>query len=577
MKYVLVLGLVLSWGLSIGQNYEWARTFGGPSLERVQGTAVDSEGSVYLTGSFIDSVDFNPGIEDSVVYFMGNADSYLVKFNSNGDFEWVRTILGSQGNLGQSVSVDNQDNVYYGGYFRGTVYYQVGNDVDSLVSDNSISVTTGSYDVFLQKLDSDGNVQWTKSLAGGGSEWLHDIEVDDSGNVYSTGYFQEGADFDPGVDTYSLSSPGLASAFISKLDTDGNFVWAKSFEAGANGSSNGRSICSGGNGSITVVGDFGDTVDFDTGPGVLQFVNDLPNPGFDEDSYVANLDSDGNLNWVKVFNQFVFWDGSHVAMDGASNIVCTGYFEETIDLDPGPAIVNATAAGNRDIFILKLDQNGNYLWSKLLSGTSSEEPVAVHIDSYDDIYIGGGFKGTVDFDPGLGVQSLTNPENVFRGFLLKLSASGDFQWVIPFEGFSGAGSFVRGVETNASGSGVYSVGNFDGTVDFDPGPLPDYQQSEGFRSVFVQKLSQPITSVENQESENLEIWPNPSTGMVVVQSENVLGYSVYDTRGKLVRSTNEFFAGQFHIDLNGLKKGIYIAHFYNESGSVVKKVSLIGN
>jgi hypothetical protein len=86
----------------------------------------------------------------------------------------------------------------------------------------------GKKDIFIQKLDANGNFLWAKSFGGRDYDQGTSIAVDADGNVYTTGYFIDTVDFDPGPDSMKISAVGLWDSFIQKLDANGNFLWAKS-------------------------------------------------------------------------------------------------------------------------------------------------------------------------------------------------------------------------------------------------------------------------------------------------------------------------------------------------------------
>ena len=149
---------------------------------------------------------------------------YLVTFFSamaqDVQFNWAIG-MGGVGNDGaRAISTDAVENVYTIGYFAGTVDFDPGT--------GSFNLTSNFQDLFISKLDVNGNFVWAKGINSTSSIIGHSIIVDVAGNVYITGDFAGTVDFDPGTSTYNLTSAGNSDIFVSKLDANGNFVWAKS-------------------------------------------------------------------------------------------------------------------------------------------------------------------------------------------------------------------------------------------------------------------------------------------------------------------------------------------------------------
>jgi hypothetical protein len=119
---------------------------------------------------------------------------------------------------------------------------------------------------------------WAKKIGGSSDDGASAIAGDAAGNIYTIGYFVGTVDFDPGPGTYNLNGP---ATFVSKLDSLGNFVWAKQL-----GNSSGISLSVNGKGDVFVLGSFPDTVDFDPGPGIFN----LAATGY-YDSFICKLDS----------------------------------------------------------------------------------------------------------------------------------------------------------------------------------------------------------------------------------------------------------------------------------------------
>src|SRR5204863_507887 len=148
--------------------------------------------------------------------------------------------------------------------------------------------------IFITKLNAAGILIWAKQMGAGtgiGSGFGYSIAVDTLGNVYTTGYFTDTVDFDPGTGSYYLHSS--AATFISKLDAAGNFVWAKQMGDGT-GIDAGLSSSVDGSGNVYTSAHFSVTVDFDLGVGSFN----LSSAGC-ADIFVSKLDAAGNFVWPK--------------------------------------------------------------------------------------------------------------------------------------------------------------------------------------------------------------------------------------------------------------------------------------
>jgi hypothetical protein len=117
------------------------------------------------------------------------------------------------------------------------------------------------------------------------------------------------------------------------------------------------------------------------------------------------------------------WDqGFSIAVDGSGNVYTTGYFQETVDFDPGAGTSNLTSAGSWDIFISKLDAAGNFDWAINMGGTGLDNGNSIAVDGSGNVYTTGWFEFTVDFDPGAGTSNLTSSGQDI--FISKLGPSG---------------------------------------------------------------------------------------------------------------------------------------------------------
>lgn len=176
-------------------------------------------------------------------------------------------------------------------------------------------------------------------------------ESDDAGNNFSIGYFYGVLTVSP---TISLTSAGGSDIYIIKRDTDGVALWAKRF--GGTSDDRGHGITLDHSGNIIITGSFNQSISIGT-----TTLNS--NGGYDV--LIAKLDNSGNPIWAKSFGGIsgsVWEAGNDVTCDTLNNIYVTGYCFAAITLAPG---INLTASGiQSDMFVLKMNQSGDYQWAR---------------------------------------------------------------------------------------------------------------------------------------------------------------------------------------------------------------------
>lgn len=323
--------------------------------------------------------------------------------------------------------------------------------------------------------------QWAVSYGGSSVDAGYSLGTDAMGNVYATGYFAGTVDFDPGPGTTNLGTTNGSDAFITKLDPLGNLVWAKNFT----GSNNvkGLVIRIDGNQNVYTMGEFDVTVDFDPGVGI----SNISSFNNSKDIYISKLDAAGDFVWAKQLGGAATDAASDLFVDQAGNVYVTGSFNAPIDFDPGAGTAIVTPSGGSNIFIVKLDASGDFVWVKNFGGTDDAEFPYVSVDPIGNICLTGRFKGTVDFDPGAGISNLTANGTNFDLFVLKLDASGNFVWA---ESFGNTGLDIGNSIVNDAVGNIYLTGAFGGTVDFDAGPGTINLSSGASYNAFVLKLNE---------------------------------------------------------------------------------------
>jgi hypothetical protein len=486
MKKVIIATLLLCMGISVTQAqlfYGWtadATTATQSNIQiRANAVTVDSRGNVYTTGSFRGTVDFDPGAGVvNLVSNGGNQDIFITKLNASGNLVWAKS-MGSTSNLGDfgySIAVNPNGDIYTAGGFSGTVDFDPGSGTFNITS-------AGSQDIFIQKLDSTGAFLWAKNFGSSQLDACESIATDNLGNVYATGNFFGTVDFDPSSNTFNLFSPSIATGavFILKLDIEGNFIWAKSIFGFDGISEEAYGIAVDADYNVYTTGIFTGITDFEpetgTGTQVLTSIGSF-------DIFIQKLNAAGSLVWAKNMGGTQAEFPYAIAVDGDKNVYTTGIFQSTADFDPDAGTANLTSAGSNDVFISKLNTNGDYVWAKRIGTTSEEEARGIAVDGYKAVYITGTFTGTVDFDPGTGVANLTSNGGA-DFYTVKLDSLGNYIWA----NATGADASEESTSIALDGNNnLYTTGRFTNTVNMNPTGGTDNKSANNI-AIFTRKLN----------------------------------------------------------------------------------------
>jgi len=408
-----------------GGRLDWARTWGGSEDDTSNGVAVDSSGNVVVSGRFRTTVDFDPGPgvdSHTTNHPQGLNNAYLSKFDPDGNFLWVK-VWGGTGGIGgdeaYSVTVDTSGDIYVVGDFSSpSIDFDPGDAVD-LHTNRSVD---GFFDAFLIRFAPDGGFVWARTWGGDRYDDGPGVAVDGAGHVYVAGMFQDTVDFDPGpgVDPHSAQGhygvAGDYATFLSKFDTDGNFLWARTW--GGSGWDIGENAAVDGAGNVFITGYFEGTDDFDPGEGT-----DSRESKGSYDAFLSKFDSAGNRLWTRTWGDLGADKSDCIALDGRGRLFVTGVFQNTVDLDPGTGEAYRTSTGDNAAFLSAFDLDGNFTWTACWGGPGKTYSFAAAANGWGDLLAVGSFNSTTDFDPGQEVDSF--PANgAFDAFLCRLRPTG---------------------------------------------------------------------------------------------------------------------------------------------------------
>jgi len=461
-----------------GQVFKWAKTLGGSSMESANKMIWDKDGNILIVGEFRGTVDFDPGPGVHNLVSAGYSDIFLLKLDASGNYLWSYSFGSTGSDYAPKVKCDLSGNIYVVGAFT----YQV--DFDPGPNTFTLSSLGSNEDGFILKLSPSGSFIYAKSFGGSSYDFARAITFDSLNNAYITGSYLNQVDFDPGPSSYTLFSNGVDDIFILKLDSMGNFKWAKSI--GSSGNDYGYDIKAV-DGGLLISGSIALIVDMDPGPAVYNLTSGAFN------SFIMKLDYAGSFMWAKV-------------LFGASNDITTMETDKygniftgvtfgggTVDFDPGSGTQNVSVYTGNNAFLLKLNSSGNFVYVKQLIGRNNRSR-DIKLDDSSNIYIAGTFDGTTDFDPGIASYSLSSVDTTELGdvFFLKLDSLGNFKWAKSIGGYS-AENVSSILLDNAKN--IIAVGSFTGTVDFNPPNNVTFSSTmSNISDVFLIKYAQPCSA-----------------------------------------------------------------------------------
>jgi hypothetical protein len=318
-----------------GSSPSFCKAIGGPAIEAGKSLIRTSDGGYAIAGF-------------TYSFSAGETDVYVVKLDAHGNLQWTRTIGGENKDMGLSL-IQTSD----GGY---------------AIAGYTPSFGAGGGDVYVVKLEANGNLQWTKTI--GGENWdvgFSLIQTSDGGYAIAgfTSSFGAGGD----------------DIYVVKLDAKGNLQWTKTI--GGPDDEIGYSLIQTSDGGFAIAG-------YTQSFGAREW-----------DVYVAKLDANGNLQWTKTIGGKKEDMGTSLIQTSDGGFAIAGYTQ-------------SFGAGEADVYVVKLDANGNLQWTKTIGGKNWDKGNFL-IQTSDGGYAIAGFTSSF----GAGRDDV---------YVVKLDANGNLQW-----------------------------------------------------------------------------------------------------------------------------------------------------
>ena len=311
--------------LSNGGDFVWARSIGGAWSDYIHDLTIDPSGSsLYVTGSFERTAQFDSVQRSDSRLAGGQSDAFVTRLGTDGSYGWTRTVGGVYEGTSLAVAADDH-NVYLAGTLASDSEFAPGPPQNG-------RQPPGGARILFWKLTVSGDEVWTRAIAASRRDSVSAMAIQPGkGELFLLGTFSKSLDFDPGAAVDVHTAAGLNDTFVTRIDTDGSYAWTRTLKTGL--FSDAREITAGVEG-LYIAGSFHGTVDFNPGPdedigsSMHVLVNDI---------FLLALQDDGSYGGVDIFT----WTGGTRSLgsgvpvsEAQGTVYVAGQFAGTVDFDP---------------------------------------------------------------------------------------------------------------------------------------------------------------------------------------------------------------------------------------------------
>ena len=361
-------------------NLLWIIKLGRISLNdgmEASGIEVDSNGDILIAGSFMNTVNFNPLGSPVTKSSLGGKDAFLAKYNLEGELVWVKTYGSNTYDFGAQITLDADDNIYFGVRFSGSI--NVGDSENPIV----LSPQPGSSDAALVKFDTNGNYIWSYPVSSAGSDDITAIKVAGNGKVAL------------GATINGQTNIGIAKKDMKLflLNADGTLSWNYNFDNFEQGNSISSFAFSEGNSSLYVGGRIQGQTEFDPSGSSSTVIQPL----FADPFFAKYKTNDGSLIFAKHIQSAGTEDYvSGITTTGAALIV-VGSFDHQAVFSPGNFSTQKVSQGEMDIYIAAYNKmTGEFIDVKTFGGSGSEFARHAYFNPNGNAVVTGSFSGSLD-------------------------------------------------------------------------------------------------------------------------------------------------------------------------------------
>lgn len=401
--------------------------------------------------------------------------SVFCGFNANAQNEEFRYLksFGDQGSQTGNICVDKDYN-----------YYVIIHFVDSIDAnpDTGTNMLYSDYidGMMIAKFNSGSQLVWAKAIGGDLPSGGTSISLDKDQNIYFSGRFRDSVDFDPGAAEYKLYSNGLNDFFAIKLNSNGEFQWARTFGS----ADNDFIACSvaDSKGNLYLTGNFRGAMDFDPSAATV-----VKTPTGLVDLFLLKLDTDGNYQWVVNYGGTDQPTGFFVGLDPYENVVLSGKYHASSNLNPLGTPVTKTTNGDHVFFVARYSDNGALIDVFTGGGSNTDFAMGTHFTKEHGVFVFGNFQGTAVFDANNSNLNMTSKALIDR-FIARYDTNGNCLWRYQMPYTGNQFLYLKSIIADKVGN-AYVICEFRDSVDIDPGANTQMLYSTGSGDIYIQKIN----------------------------------------------------------------------------------------
>lgn len=364
--------------------------------------AIDNSNQTILSGDYTGSM-----IIGATTHTTGSFKSAILVKNDNFGMPIWSKSYGSFPSSGLVVPVVDVTTNSVGDI------YVLGTFSTSLAIESNTLTGTGSRSMYVAKFDQNGNYVWGQAFSSGNVITPNDLHVDNNG-IYVTGSFLgtfSNPQMVLGTLTITCNGPSgynYEDFFIAKFDLNGVPIWANKNVSGPNGREIGKSVVANSLGDVYVVGDFKDGASSTFGTYTLT----APSGSNGEDCFIVKYDSNGNALWANKIGSSNIDFVKGINIDNLGNPIVVGNYYGTT-FSAGTFSLSNSGSSTADLFAIKLTSLGGYTWAKKVTNGAGDEIVSsVSVDNLNNINMAGKFSGG-SFTVGSNTLTLAGGTDMF--------------------------------------------------------------------------------------------------------------------------------------------------------------------